>query len=308
MFQKQSAVFIYAVSPVHMGAGTATGLIDSPIQRERHTRHPSFAGSGIKGAVRHAFIQLLGGGDGEKQSKRLMHLLFGPDSTGNDLHAGAVSFGDAQLVAFPVRSLKQGYVYATCPIALARAQRLLELVGIECRWTIPKVGEGHCVIANPALISGDRYLHLEAFQYTVHVDGEVLPQLSTQIAELALPMAKAYRFFREKIKTDLVILSDSDFAYFSENATLVEPHVRINEETGTADNGGLFYTENLPPEAILIAPLFASQTRSGKAEEGSMDAVEVMLKMKNALDERLLQVGGDATTGRGLVLTKVVGG
>ena len=54
MYQAQAALFLYAVSPVHMGAGAAFGLIDSPIQRERHTEHPLFAGSGIKGAIRHA--------------------------------------------------------------------------------------------------------------------------------------------------------------------------------------------------------------------------------------------------------------
>jgi CRISPR-associated protein Cmr4 len=55
MFDKQVAVFLYAVSPVHMGAGQAIGVIDNPIQRERHTNHPCFAGSGIKGAVRHSW-------------------------------------------------------------------------------------------------------------------------------------------------------------------------------------------------------------------------------------------------------------
>ena len=44
MYQAQSILFLYAISPVHMGAGTAFGLIDSPIQRERHTEHPLFAG------------------------------------------------------------------------------------------------------------------------------------------------------------------------------------------------------------------------------------------------------------------------
>jgi len=133
MFEKQAAVFLYAVSPVHMGAGIATGLIDNPIQRERHTNHPSFAGSGIKGAVRHSFQSL--GGD-----PTLIERLFGPQS-GNALYAGAVSFGDAQLVVFPVRSLKRGYVYATCPQALARAQRLLRLTGNQCDWTIPKIDD-----------------------------------------------------------------------------------------------------------------------------------------------------------------------
>ncbi len=99
MFAKHAALFLYAVSPVHMGAGTAVGVIDNPIQRERHTNHPCFAGSGIKGAVRHGFTAI--GGD-----EKLIDRLFGPDAGSGDLHAGAISFGDAQLVALPVRSLK----------------------------------------------------------------------------------------------------------------------------------------------------------------------------------------------------------
>ncbi len=296
MFEKQAAVFLYAVSPVHMGAGTATGLIDNPIQRERHTNHPSFAGSGIKGAVRHSFESL--GGD-----PMLIEHLFGPES-GNALHAGAVSFGDAQLVAFPVRSLRGGYVYATCPQALARAQRLLRLTGNRCDWTIPEVEELHCRLANGKLLSNGNKLHLEAFEYDAATD-DSLAATAKSLAELAIPDLSEYAFFRDKLASDLVILSDTDFAYFAENATLVEPHVRINPETGTADSGGLFYTENLPPESLLIAPLMASRTRSGKDD---LDAAEAMLKIRNVIDNRLLQIGGDATTGRGLVVAQVQGG
>ncbi len=91
-------------------------------------------------------------------------------------------------------------------------------------------------------------------------------------------------------------------------ATLVEPHVRIDPDTGTAQEGGLFYTENLPPESLLIAPLLTSQTRSGKMFEEKSDwedADGVYLKIKNAVDGRILQIGGDATTGRGLVVIRI---
>ena len=108
MFEKQAAVFFYAVSPVHMGAGQAVGVIDNPIQRERHTKHPCFAGSGIKGAVRHSY-EALGG------QRADIDRLMGPDANSGELHAGAISFGDAQLVALPLRSLKGGYVYAPAP-------------------------------------------------------------------------------------------------------------------------------------------------------------------------------------------------
>jgi CRISPR-associated protein Cmr4 len=298
MFEKHAAVFLYAVSPVHMGAGQAVGVIDNPIQRERHTGHPCFAGSGIKGAVRHGFTSI--GGD-EKYIDRL----FGPDAGSNDLHAGAVSFGDAQLVALPVRSLKGGYVYATCPQALSRAQRLLNLIGITTDWPMLSVSEGDCLIANPALLSGNN-LHLEAFEYAAKVSQD-LPKVSEDLATKAMPADAAYAYFRDKLKTDLVVLSDTDFAYFSENAMLVEPHVRIDEKTGTASDGGLFYTENLPPESLLVAAMLASQTRTGKKDD-RMDAMEVHTKIKTVLNGKLLQIGGDVTTGRGLVVANVVEG
>jgi CRISPR-associated protein Cmr4 len=298
MFEKQAAVFLYAVSPVHMGAGQAVGVIDNPIQRERHTNHPCFAGSGIKGALRHGFVALGG-------TTEFIDRLFGPDAGGNDLHAGAVSFGDAQLVALPVRSLKGGYVYATCPQALARARRLLTLVGLKLDWPTLETKDGDCLIANPALLSGDK-LHLEAFEYTARVSQE-LPKLAADLAAKAFPVDSAYDFFRHKFATDLVLLSDTDFAYFAENAMLVEPHVRIDEKTGTAKDGGLFYTENLPPESLMLATMLCGQTRSGKEAEW-LDAQVVHYKMKTALDGRLLQIGGDATTGRGLVVAKVVEG
>ncbi len=306
MFEQQAAVFLYAVSPVHMGAGQAIGVIDNPIQRERHTGHPCFAGSGIKGAVRHSFKNL--GGNADHISR-----LFGPESKKSEtgeLHAGAVSFGDAQVVALPVRSLKGGFVYATCPQAIARAQRLLAHLALTRQWpALPEVKPGTCLTSHTAQLGGkdaDR-LHLEAFEYQAADKAcAALQTIAQDLAQNALPAGDGYSFFRDKLAADLVVLSDSDFDYFSQHAMLIEPHVRIDEKTGTASDGGLFYTENLPPESLLIAPLLASQTRSGNEGE-LIDAITVMAHMKAVLHSKLLQVGGDATTGRGLVAATVLG-
>jgi CRISPR-associated protein Cmr4 len=282
-----------------MGAGQAVGVIDNPIQRERHTNYPSFAGSGIKGAVRHSFDVLFDG-----KAEATLDQLFGPDAGSSDLHAGAVSFGDAQLIALPIRSLKGGYVYAASPQSLERAGRLLKLIGVKVEWPLlPVVKEGQCLIANPDLLSGDK-LHLEAFEYAAKAS-EPLAKLAADLAARALPADDAYAFFRDKLTHDLVVLHDTDFAYFAENAMLVETHVRINEKTGTADAGGLFYTENLPPESLLVAPLLASKTRTGKA--GELPAETVLAQLRGALDGKLLQIGGDATTGRGLVVARMEG-
>jgi len=302
MFEQQAAVFLYAVSPVHMGAGQAIGVIDNPIQRERHTRHPCFAGSGIKGAVRHSFSNL--GGDA-----KLITRLFGPESGSAELHAGAVSFGDAQLVALPVRSLKGSFVYATCPQALERARRLLAHLGLKRNWPqLPNVAQGTCLTSHANFLGGQdgSRLHLEAFEYTASDRANpALKAIAEDLAQIALPVDEGYRFFSRKLAADLVVLNDTDFDYFSQHAMLVEPHVRIDDVTGTASDGGLFYTENLPPESLLIAPLLASQTRSGSQDE-TIDAVTVLARMKTVLNAKLLQIGGDATTGRGLVAATVL--
>ena len=304
MFECKAVMFLYAVSPVHMGAGNATGFIDNPIQRERHTQHPCFAGSGIKGAVRHQF-ELLGG------DKSLEAKLFGPDSGSNNLHAGAVSFGDAQLVAFPVRCTRQSFVYATSPQTLARTKRLVNNLAENVSWEIPQVEENDCIVLNRELIDhSDRKLRLEAFEYKSRDDADVVDKvrvIAEQIAKLALSSSGTDdNFFFDKFRNHLVVLSDTDFSFFVENATVVEPHVRIDDVTGTAAKGALFYTENLPPESLLVAPLLASSTRAGG--EDKMEAEQVLCKIKNAVDGKLIQFGGDATTGRGLVLTRVMGG
>ncbi len=308
MFQASKALFIYCVSPVHMGAGTAIGLIDNPIQRERHTEYPMVAGSGLKGAVRHWQWAQLDGAERQRK-ENLLNRLFGPESGDSNLYAGAISFGDAQLVTFPVRCTKRAYVYATSPTALARMKRLLQMSGIVCDWPIPEVQQRFCrAIESKGPVDNNQPLHLEAFELTAIGSAE-LAGIAQFLADKALPKGDAYTFFREKLKTDLVLLPDEDFGYFVKNATVVEPHVRINDQTGTADDGGLFYTENLPPESLLLAPLMATVERSGK---GVLSAEKVLAAVLGGgeglkgLNGQLVQVGGDATTGRGQVVITAV--
>ena len=312
MYQAQKALFFYCISPVHMGAGTAIGLIDNPIQRERHTEYPIFAGSGLKGAVRHHFRS-----DG--WNNKLLDRIFGPEGAE---YAGALSFGDAQLVAFPVRCTKRAYVYATSPTALARAKRQLDHLGYKVRWSIPEVEENRCAVVPDSPTTQEDKLNLEVFQYDA-LKKPSLANIANWLASNALPQEDAYSFFRDKINTDLVLLPDEDFVHYVKNATVVEPHIRIDDKTGAAKSGGLFYTENLPPESLLLAPLMASAERNDQANASAQDVLATVLEGRRPgdkfeddedapdgdrkmaqLDGLTLQVGGDATTGRGQVVVK----
>ncbi|MGS0754027.1 type III-B CRISPR module RAMP protein Cmr4 [Roseateles sp. GG27B] len=169
MFNATRLVFYYAISPVHMGAGSAIGAIDSPIQREVHTLHPMFAGSGLKGALRHHLNQAWPRVPAPNNSKSpsgtvpspTIARLFGPDTGASD-YAGALSLSDAQVVALPVRSLKNSFAYVSSPLALARLLRLAQQAGIALDWKIPAVAADQAVTSPGSTLLSSKQLVLEA--------------------------------------------------------------------------------------------------------------------------------------------------
>jgi CRISPR-associated protein Cmr4 len=302
MFEAKSLLFYYATTPVHMGAGQAAGAIDNPIQREVHTEHPLIAGSGIKGALRHHLQRQWNG------SADWIRRIFGPDSKRDNPsdHAGAISFTDAAVIAFPVRCAKRAFVYATCPTALARLHRMAETALVPCEWKVESPGEDWALASSDAALSGQKLL-LEVFDFDAKVSSNVT-NISHWLVRYALPANGSSGYFREKIQSDLVVLTDGDFGHFARHATVVEPHVRINNESGTADSGGLFYTECLPPETVLAGLALASIERVKNGNKSEWPAGEILARLLQGadgapgIDQKLVQFGGDATTGRGLVL------
>ena len=313
MYEASQLIFYYAVSPVHMGAGSAIGAIDSPIQREVHTKHPMFAGSGLKGALRHHLGSAWKAhGSDQDAPGGLINRIFGPDTGASD-HAGAFSLSDAQLLALPVRSLKGAFAYVTSPLALARMCRLLAQKAVAPEWSVPAISEGNCLVASAGLLNG-KQLILESFEFDAQVSPS-MASIASWIAERALP-GDSNNFFRAKLSTDLVLLNDTDFAHFARHSMVVEPHVRIDDKSGTADDGGLFYVENLPPETLMVGLAQASLERrknNGRDAGASplLTAQEVLAKVFPGIETNspaacgmLIQIGGDASTGRGMVLVQ----
>jgi len=299
MFEEKAIMFIYCVSPVHVGSGTAIGAIDNPIQRERHTGWPMIQGSGIKGALRHHAEQAP-----SNPLNGFVERIFGPESAASE-HAGALSFGDGQLLLFPVRCLKQSFVYTTCPTALARFARIWRLLkGEELSWKIPSLQGQQCAVADPRVQTTGGKVILEVFEVTPQQEtSEGVKSIAKWLAQEALPPSASQ--FKEKLEKDLVILSDEVFGHFVEHATVVEPHVAINDVTGTVDEGKLFYTENVPPEALFYSVAMASQERKKKGEKGDLlGSKDIMKKVKEAFDDAFVQLGGDATTGRGQLVLR----
>lgn len=239
-------LYIFTRTPLHVGAGASVGAIDQPVQRERHTGFPIIPGSSLKGSFVDHWPASQEGENGRKQrlsitagkteddkpsTKRLDQAdesawLFGSDTT--DLpFAGSLLFCEARLLAFPVRSAKGSYAWITCPLMLQRAARD-GVINVE---PLREPDDGRAlfpVAKGSKLALNEKQIVLE--DYCFEHAGEIPEGLAEQIREL-IPGDHLF----ETIKDRLVILSNGMMSHFVMTACEVAQHVRISDETGTAE-------------------------------------------------------------------------
>jgi CRISPR-associated protein Cmr4 len=91
-----------------------------------------------------------------------------------------------------------------------------------------------------------------------------------------------------------VLLSDGDLSHFAITACQVNQHVRIDDASGTAEEGGLFNEEAVPSETLFYSAL--TETRKPYNVNGLFDAL---------VPEQLIQFGGNGTTGLGFCTVKL---
>ncbi len=316
MYKIAKILSLITETPLHAGTGSDLGIVDLPIQRERHTDFPKIEGSSLKGAVREAFenhteLKITGQSINGK-TKEYIDVTFGPEN--GDLHAGALGFSDARLLLFPVKSMKGVFAWITCPRVLQRFNNDLKLTGHEGFPALPDVGT---VPSNCNLVFNSNTVLLEEFSFDVKEDS-VTNEFAIWISENIIPSHEEYSYWQKKAKTDIVVLSDDEFKDFVNLSTEVITRTKINNETGTVQTGALFTEEYLPTETILYSlslatPVMVDDSKDGndekklqfKADDGNNEAQNVMSFFTENLPE-IMQIGGSATIGKGLVRICVV--
>jgi CRISPR-associated protein Cmr4 len=257
-------LYLHALTALHPGSGTALGAVDLPVQRERHTDWPVIPGSTIKGVLR------------ETTENGLRDRLFGAgDNDGTS--AGALSFTDARVLAFPVRSLKGVFAWVTCPQILKSWSRDGRLVGKTSAVPNLAVDETSalCVQASPCVHDGK--LILEEFVFN------------------AKPTAlDFFDAFDDDETKRLVVVDDTGFTHFAKYCTEVTARIRLKEDTKTAAEGALFYQEFVPAETLFYSLVLAAPTRKKGQPESAQENLNAFRLPATA------QIGGDETTGKGL--------
>lgn len=307
MFKQAKLMFIYTETSLHCGSGTSLGVVDLPIQREKYTDYPVAQASGIKGVVREWF-EFRNEKETNSNNKSLenakIKYAFGPDFSRSegDAHAGAVTFTDGRLLLFPVRSLNGVFAYTTSRFALSRLKRDLEIAKVPVAWKIPEESDDKILgIKGSKITDSNKKVVLEEYTFDFKEDEEVT-KIAEWLAKNAIPKGSEYDFWRNKIKTDLLVLPDNAFRDFVKLSTEVQARIRINNDTKTVDRGALFYEESLPTDSLLYSIVLAHDPAcdSEKRPEGLKTDKDVM-KYIESINSNRLQFGGDATIGKGIV-------
>ncbi len=311
MFKQAKPLFLIVETPLHAGSGSDLGIVDLPIQREKHTDYPKIEASGLKGSVREFF-------DTQESTKSQTRLVFGPDQ--GDLHAGALGFTDARLLLFPVKSVRGVFAWVTCPAVLERFKHDLSICQPSIEFVDNLPGSG-AVPTNSGLIVKDTKIVLEEYTFTVNPDNEC-GAAANWIADNILPPDSGYDYWREKMRNDIAVLSDDDFRDFVTLSTEVVARTKIDSKTGTVVGGALWYEEYLPTDSVLYSlalttPLFLNvdgedDEKEKKSifyagqgpEKNRAEAEKVMAFFADGLPG-IIQIGGNATVGKGLVRTRV---
>lgn len=310
MFQQSKPLFMICETPLHAGSGSDLGIVDLPIQREKHTSFPKIEGSSLKGALREAFESKLGVGNNQ------INALFGPE--GDDAHMGAVGFSDARLLLFPVKSMKGVFAWITCPKVLHQFERDMKVCNPHFKLisipSNPSVGECFIINDNAKITlssqSGNSII-LEEYAFKVNSTKSinVIEKEHEELSNMNLNDWLAYytskeTFFQDKMSEDIVILSNDDFKDFVNLSTEVITRTKINNETGTVQPGALFSEEFLPSESVLYSLIMASPVF--KKDKGDFSKAEnVMVAFARSLPQ-VVQIGGNATLGKGIVRTNLL--
>lgn len=318
MFKLAKPFMITTISSLHAGSGNDLGIVDLPIQREKHTSFPKIESSSLKGVLREAFEtndktikeQLIGDFLNSNTSEKkvlynydyYIHLLFGYDADENNNEiknyfdddtefSGALGFSDARLLFFPVRSARGVFAWITCRYVLRKFEEDMKLCGQDINVNVSEVAVGECLTFKNNKISINQSVVLEEYTFRER------QELDFDTFNGLLP----------EIQQKLVVVNDDDFKDFVNQFTEIITRTKIDNATGTVASGALFNEEYLPPETIMYFLVFASpifqkdDSKKGIFKKNGKNEEELVMKFFEKSLPEVVQIGGNATIGKGIV-------
>ncbi|BCU67987.1 type III-B CRISPR module RAMP protein Cmr4 [Sulfolobales archaeon HS-7] len=290
--EKVDVILIYAITPLHVGAGRSGGAVDLPVQRDPFN-YPVVYASSFKGALKSFCATLYNSPleDGRINCEKagICCCLFGPEK-GDETGSGVISVTDLIPLLVPIPSNTHGYIYGTSRYLISRVTDLLELTSNESLRSAIKKFYGNS--------SGE-----------VDVAGLKKPLIKIENPTMFTGLGK----LSEKINDGITVLEDDEGSEILERAYIRMTRNKINLSTKTTNEGGLWTEEYLPQGTIMFGLLVPSLPKVNKycrnheeicSDNCFANQYKEFLKMATGSESGnsfYMNLGGKETIGRGVI-------
>lgn len=250
-------------TPLQAGSGHASIGVDNPIQRDIVTGRPKVESTTLKGCFR-----------------RSLEINKANDYFGTLDRGGQLAISDANILLYPVKEAGGFYVYITCPDILQQFNSLVNTMFTINLWSRDTLNRMHHLTPGTCLV-GTAQTEIKHEEVEVYVGVHKFHGFHYNGLNVIRSIA-----LDELDQQKIVVLSNEDFHFILQNNSEITYRNRIDDETGTTQDGGLFTEEYLPARSILyfsIASTHAANERIPVELSGEM------------------QVGGKETLGKGKV-------
>jgi CRISPR-associated protein Cmr4 len=278
--------FAVSLDPVHIGAGGyRLGRVDNTIVREPATDVPKIPGTSLAGAIReYATIYLQENDEkcknqNDEQAKRKCAEEKAKEYFGDEKRQGMLRFYDAQILFFPVSSIKGTVWITTKDLIKYWLGDIKNSDGKQIK--IPRDIEDKAYIIEWDNDEKPDELNLAWFLLEVKsLSNDDNSEIITLPSELKGSVKK------------IVVVSDRLFSYIVNDNLEVRTSVKIDSATGTAAEGALFTYEAIPRGTVFGFEIIEDKRRDKKKEVDEM--------IKSAFTYlKLFGVGGMGTRGFG---------
>ena len=265
----QNLAYLYLISPLHTGGTTQEGNLLG-IARESHTELPYIPSSTIRGRLR---------AETPDDQRKLLWGNMIDDVTGgvdDNLKQGNLWVGDGSNLWLPVHSLSPGVVWISSPLLLQRWERLNQDDNL-----VPDVTD----------------------QCAVHPDLAQGKPVYLKDAILKPEKLKAWSDWNKFVPTSdhtnsikrVIVLPDQHCTTLIQMSLWRQVKVKLNSHK-TVD-GGFRYEEAIPPDTLMYFPWGVTAQTNGTGATASQHFQTVLTHQK------ILQIGGQESLGRGFVQT-----
>jgi len=217
--------------------------------------------------------------------------MFGAPDSG----AGQLMISSARLLCLPVRRLDGPYAWVTTPYLLERLKRDSARCGCGLDVPIPQPANGYPANGElPELFTtgtAGETIFLEEFSFkTAELTG------FDQLEKAIIPLLGTDEGTKTRIRDQLAIMSDEEFAWYAANALPVNARNKLDNNKMSEN---LWYEETIPPDALFYSVILPRN-------EGVRGDCNVFLD--TLVNYKYLQIGGNETVGQGWVIVNRHGG